>query len=163
MGETLRDAGASIARTIGQTFTFAGRSRRLDLAYYWLAWMLVTGVLLSGVASGLDLASAAVARETVQLLATIPFFALFARRLHDQGRSGWWTLMLPPLVAAGVYDRVRATFHAFDPAWPDLGMWELILLIPGLLSLGFMLIPGDIGENCYGPDPRLAEPAPGAA
>jgi len=162
MGDTLREAAASIARTISQTFAFAGRSRRLDIAYYWIAW-IVAGALASAVETGLDLGSAGIAREAVQLFATIPFFALFARRLHDQGRSGWWTFMLPPVVAADVYNRVRVTFHAFDPAWPDLGMWGLALLIPVLLSLGFMLIPGEIGENRYGPDPRLAGPEPGTA
>jgi uncharacterized membrane protein YhaH (DUF805 family) len=157
MGETLREAATSIVRTVGRTFIFTGRSRRLEIGYYWIAWMLVAGAGSLAVQSKLDWASAVLAREAIHLVAATPFFALFARRLHDQGRSAWWTLALPPLLAANTYDHLRVNFHAFDPAWPGLAMWNLVLLILALGSFVAMLLPGDVGTNRYGPDPRLDE------
>ena len=158
MGETLREAIASIAMTFTRTFDFNGRSRRLDVGYYWIASMLVAGVLRPATTIGLDWASAVIAREAIDLAVAIPFLALFARRLHDQGRSTWWLLLAPPLIVANIYDVVRVNFHAFDPAWPELGMWNLGRFIVALLVLALIILPGETDANRYGPDPRLTEP-----
>lgn len=159
----LSEAVASVGRTISKTFCFVGRSRRLEIGYYWIASTLLAGVFGLLPANRLDWAAAVIAREAIQFFVAIPFFALFARRLHDQNRSAWWTLMLPPVVGSNVYDHLRVNFHAFDPAWPDFGFWKLALAVPVLLSLAFMLIPGDVGENRFGPDPRLTPQEPSAA
>ncbi|MCA0979295.1 DUF805 domain-containing protein [Qipengyuania flava] len=53
----------------------------------------------------------------------IPYLAVQARRFHDQGRSGWFAAL------------------------------NLIPFIGVFIALGFMLVPGDQGENDYGPDP----------
>ena len=58
--------------------------------------------------------------------ALLPASALFARRLHDTGRSAWWTLFgLLPLIG-----------------------WGLLIT--------FLLRPGDSGENLYGAAPGTA-------
>lgn len=160
MGETLREGATSVVQTINQTFVFRGRSRRLDIGYYWIASMAAVGALEAVVRVWLDWDSEMIARMAIGFVAVVPFFALFARRLHDQGRSAWWTLILPVLGAANVYKSIRVNFHAFDPAWPELGIWNPGLLILALLSLAFMIQPGDVGANRYGPDPRLTEPEP---
>jgi uncharacterized membrane protein YhaH (DUF805 family) len=162
MVEAFSEAAASLGRTIGRTFVFAGRSRRLDLGHYWIASMLVAVVSGLAVEPGLDPVSAMTVSKAIELALVIPFFALFARRLHDQGRSAWWTLALPPLAAANIYDHLRVNFHAFDPAWPDLGMWKLLLLPVVLGSLAVMVFPGHVGANRYGGDPRLDEREPEA-
>jgi uncharacterized membrane protein YhaH (DUF805 family) len=54
-------------------------------------------------------------------------------------------------------------FHAFDPAWPGLGWWQLAVLTAVLLSMVFMFMPGDDGDNRFGPDPRLEEQEPSVA
>ena len=60
----------------------------------------------------------------VTLLFLWPSLAIYAKRWHDRGKSGWWTLiMLIPLVG---------------PIW-------------ALVELGFLR--GTDGPNQYGPDP----------
>ncbi len=54
----------------------------------------------------------------------IPGIAVIVRRLHDQGKSGWWY------------------FISFIPLIG--GIWMLILLVTD----------GTKGENEYGPDPK---------
>lgn len=157
MTETLREAASSLTRTVGRTFIFAGRARRLDVGYYWIASMIVSGVGKLALGSELDLASALAPSEAVDLVVAVPFFALFARRLHDQGRSAWWTVALLPLVAANAYEHVRVTLHAFDGAWPGLGKWNLLLALLAIGYLSAMLVPGDRGPNRHGNDPRLDE------
>lgn len=60
-----------------------------------------------------------------ELATLIPAFALTFRRLHDTGRSAWWLLIL-------------------------------FTLLPGLLAFIFFMVQrGDVGENRFGPDPKL--------
>ena len=56
----------------------------------------------------------------------IPCIALTVRRLHDTGRSGWWI---------------------FISAVPLIGSIAMII---------FEVLPGDVGDNGYGPDPKAA-------
>ena len=57
----------------------------------------------------------------------LPGFALTIRRLHDIGKSGWWYLV------------------AFIP------------YIGGLIIFIFSVMPGQVGENTWGPDPKVLE------
>ncbi|MBL8894333.1 MAG: DUF805 domain-containing protein [Rhizobiales bacterium] len=60
----------------------------------------------------------------ISLIFLYPSLALYTKRWHDRGKSGWWTLIiLIPLIG---------------------GIWALIEL--GILR-------GTIGPNQYGPDP----------
>jgi len=56
----------------------------------------------------------------------IPNLALTVRRLHDTGRSGWWILI------------------------------GIVPLIGAIAMLIFEVLPGDVGDNAYGPDPKAA-------
>lgn len=60
---------------------------------------------------------------------TVPAVAVAVRRLHDQGRSGWWLLILPLLL-------------------PWFGHFAFIA------SLGVFSGPSVAGPNRYGPEPR---------
>jgi len=155
LGEGLRLVRHSLAGTL----EFRGRARRLEVAWFWLVATIASAAVRSATAALLAFPDAAIAREVADVAVWLPFFALFVRRLHDQGRSGWWVLMLPPLVAFGVYARMRVIFHAFDPRWPEPGQWGLVLLPAAILVLVFAVIPGEDGTNAHGPDPRL-EPDP---
>ena len=53
---------------------------------------------------------------------------------------------------------VRVSFHAFDPLWPDLGWWNLPLLLLAVTMLAFSFWPPAEGDR-FGPDPRI-EPEP---
>ena len=47
-----------------------------------------------------------------------------------------------------------------DPAWPEPGYWSLLLLPGAILLLGAFLVPGDLGTNEHGGDPRLEPEQP---
>lgn len=107
------------------------------------------------------------ARTIAGLAATapllIPTWALIARRLHDQGRTGWWALFLPPLQAFLLYDQAGSRIRPFDPTWQDPGAWTLLFIVPSFLLAVIILAPGDVADNLYGRDPRLEPEMPAAA
>lgn len=65
------------------------------------------------------------------LAALVPSIAVAVRRFHDQGKSGWWYLILAVL-----------------------SLVPLLGLIPAIALLVFMLTPGTEGDNRFGPDPK---------
>ena len=77
-------------------FRFHGRASRSELAWFWGASLLV--LLLGGVLHEAHTGGYPFAKVTSFLLG-LPIIPLVARRLHDIGHSGWWSLLLPvPLV-----------------------------------------------------------------
>ncbi|MDB5710980.1 MAG: hypothetical protein JWL96_3050 [Sphingomonas bacterium] len=152
--DSLREFAASVGRTAAGTFDRRGRARRLDIPHWWAAAMIFS-VLFTFVEWAMPTWRAGiVARWFVEFLPTLPFFALFVRRMHDQDRAGWWVWMLPPLVVANLYKDVRVHFHAFDPNWPDVGFWSVPLLACAVGYMILMVLPGTVGANRHGADPR---------
>jgi uncharacterized membrane protein YhaH (DUF805 family) len=81
---------------------------------------------------------------SVALLA--PTVAVGVRRLHDTGRSGWWTML--------VYLPWLGTFAAtaYRP-----GLVEImtgVFVIGGVAWLAMMALPGNPGTNPFGPPSR---------
>ncbi len=100
----------SIAQAIGSVFskyaTFSGRARRSEY-WWWYVFVTVIGIVASVIdrAAGLTFGDATYAGGWVAgiagLLLFLPTFAVFVRRLHDTGRSGWWLLItFIPIVGA---------------------------------------------------------------
>jgi len=152
-------------RSITGFAAFGGRSRRTELFYYWLAagmvsllLSLVEDPLLARFADTLSWREQRLLSEGAKLLVVIPFFALFVRRLHDQDRTGWWVLILPPLLAMNIYKALR--FILLDPqtnavTLPDLPGALMLAGVPlALASVVLMLLPGTNGTNRFGSDPR---------
>ncbi|MFN3668555.1 MAG: DUF805 domain-containing protein [Brevundimonas sp.] len=156
----LKDATRSLIRTVKATFTFTGRSRIVDLVYYWIASMVV-GALVGLPLDLLRWDLQWFADQAARIVLTLPIFALFARRLHDQGISGWWAFLLLPFPPINLYQSYRAVFAVRNPSWlhePNpLAPWTpwLLVIMVGILIL--LLRPGQRGPNRFGPDPR--EPA----
>ena len=100
------------------------------------------------------------ARAATSIVLGLPCFALFARRMHDQGFTAWWTLLLLPLPAINLYQSYRAVFAVRNPSWLQeprpLEDWSLWLFASALVLLVLFLRPGTLGPNHYGPDPRQA-------
>ena len=103
---------------------FNGRARRTE---FWLFFLF--NVVVAGAAAILDwLAFGASGFSPVGALVSlglfIPNLAVSVRRLHDTERSGWWLLL-----------------------WllPVLGWIALFV---------FYLLPGTVGPNRFGPDPK---------
>jgi uncharacterized membrane protein YhaH (DUF805 family) len=157
LGAGFKDAIQSVIATIRGTFTFNGRARIVDVIYFWLASMVVGALIaLPLVLLPWDLSWFADRAANVTLC--LPVFALFARRLQDQGISGWWTLVALPLPAINLYQSYRAVFAVRNPGWLDetnpLEGWSPWLFAVVLAMLVLFLRPGTRGTNRYGPDPR---------
>lgn len=151
---------ALLKRAITGAFDFSGRSRRMEVVIYWLATMLLTAVMDFVISSTLEWKESILARLTLDLLISLPMFALFTRRLHDQNRSGWCALLLPLPLAVNTVRSIRLATLSTDAyaSTPDpisgLITWITVLIVLGFL--GLLIIPGTPGENRFGPDPRLA-------
>lgn len=106
---------------------FNGRARRSEYWYFALASGIISIVLtiidkVAGTTFGI--AETGIIGGLYSLLVLLPSFAVGVRRLHDVGKSGWFTLIiLIPIIGA---------------------IWLLILACT----------EGDHGTNAYGPDPK---------
>jgi uncharacterized membrane protein YhaH (DUF805 family) len=109
---------------------FAARSSRRE---YWISLAVI-------LAAGWALSVALHARSTAGL-AALTLFLQF-RRAHDFGRTGWW---------AGLGQLAPAPFF-FLPLPLDINM-ILAGLCTIIVAIVFGVIPGDIGENRFGPPP----------
>ena len=68
---------------------------------------------------------------------------VLSKRLHDRGRSGWWTALI---------------LFAFIMIWPlpkdFLDLFGVLVLIWAIIELGLM--PSEQGSNRFGPNPLRA-------
>jgi uncharacterized membrane protein YhaH (DUF805 family) len=111
--------------------TFTGRARRTE---YWLFWLftfvveMVVGALTGGFSRGIEymttMSVGLMLYLAVGLALIIPSLAVAVRRLHDTNRSGWWVLI------------------------------GLLPFLGALVLLVFMVLPGTVGPNSYGEDPK---------
>lgn len=74
-------------------FDFSGKSNRTE---FWVAWLF--NFIISGVLSAFGLVSTLLLTISglYGLIIFIPSLAIFWRRMHDTGRSGWnilWSLL----------------------------------------------------------------------
>ena len=106
---------------------FSGRARRQE---YWLfvLFNIIAGIIV-GVISGVlvsvtNVAAFAFLGTIYNLAVLIPGFAVFVRRMHDIGKSGWWWLI------------------------------SFIPLIGIIVLIVFCCLDSQPGENQYGPNPK---------
>ena len=107
--------------------SFAGRIGRQQM---WMGIIVLTVIGLIAFVIDMMLgtydaeAGVGLVSGIVTLISLYPAFALYAKRWHDRGKSGWWTLILVvPVIGA---------------------LWWLV-------ECGFLR--GTEGPNQYGPDP----------
>ena len=106
---------------------FSGRARRQE---YWLFFLFnfiaafVVGFIGGFLASVTGVDAFAFLGAIYNLAVLIPSFAVFCRRMHDTGRSGWWWLI------------------------------GLIPFVGGIVLLVFCCLDSQPGENQYGPNPK---------
>ena len=124
-------------RAAGQLFL--NGAGRIGRGSFWLACAVLVLVLELYDAA----APAEVRRWTAWLAYLLLVFsacAVIGKRLHDRGRSGWWTALV---------------LLAFVNVWPwprGLGWLFAPLLIAAALDLG--VAPGQARFNRYGPRPH---------
>ena len=112
--------------------TFSGRARRTEYWMFVLINAIVMGVLygLSTAFKGGALGSLFLALYVIYALGVIiPGLAVFFRRMHDTGRSGWWWLL------------------------------GIIPVIGPIVLIVFAATEGTHGDNQYGADPKAVEGA----
>ena len=106
---------------------FSGRARRQE---YWMfvLFNIIAGIIIgviAGVLVGVTKVTAfAYLGSSYNLAVLIPGLAVFFRRLHDIGKSGWWWLL------------------AFIP------------FIGWIVLLVFCCLDSQPGDNQYGPNPK---------
>jgi uncharacterized membrane protein YhaH (DUF805 family) len=127
---------------------FNGRASRME---FWV--FLIFGTLLTLAAryfDGLDGVRVPIAmgmgtaEAVATLIVLLPTVAVGVRRLHDTGRSGWWTMLiyLPWLATLATVDR---------PAL--LLVTAGALIVGGVAWIVLMVLPGDPAVNAFGDPP----------
>lgn len=128
------------------------------MVYYFFACALIGVVLRFGTSVALSFDMALRLDSVLGLLFTLPVFALFVRRVHDQGRSGWWGLLPPLLLLLGIPRLIAELRGDFGAIIAE--RFTPIGLLSGAVSLAILILyflPGSDGANRYGPDPRLED------
>jgi uncharacterized membrane protein YhaH (DUF805 family) len=136
---------------------FSGRARRKE---FWMFELFYA--LFALVAMGIDMAigSARVFHNLYVLAMLLPSFAVMVRRLHDTGRSGWWTLLtiVPALIILPLAITRLINGHGNESLIIVLG---LTLTASSIWLLVLTLLEGQHGSNQYGSDPRNMSPSGG--
>lgn len=151
---------ARALHTAGRTLDFAGRSTRTELLTYYVASLLIGLAIALALLPFLDPDQERIMIRGLEWLLRIPLLALLVRRLHDQDRSGAWAwVAVPPMAyiaagdAASVFGGIEQRI-AFDQA-TGLFYWPSQLCVIAMLVAYFL--PGTVGPNRFGPDPRGRE------
>lgn len=104
---------------------FSGRARRREYWTFVLVNCLIALLLLTlGLTFGEDSPASNIMVTIFYLIMLVPNLSVSVRRLHDIGKSGWYTFL------------------------------SLIPLIGGLILLIWSLMDSEPGENQYGKNPK---------
>jgi uncharacterized membrane protein YhaH (DUF805 family) len=113
---------------------FKGRARRAEYWYFALfniIFAIVAGIIDRIIDPGVKISGYYGIIYILYALAVIvPSLAVVVRRLHDTGKSGWMILI------------------------------SLIPIVGAIWLLVLMIKKGDVGENKYGPDPKMLPGTP---
>jgi uncharacterized membrane protein YhaH (DUF805 family) len=137
----------TVSSPLSQPGLFAGiAGARINRKTYWLA----TGIVF---AIAITLAYIPGMQRGVGSLTTVLFIRIFASRLHDVGRSGWWQLVLygaqlPAIILVGAVGG--------QPISVMVGVGLLIQLI---FTFVLGTLPGDREANRFGAPPNQPSPA----
>jgi len=147
-----------VTRTVRGSFDFSGRSRRTEVLYYWIASALASALLGSILGLTASFEMTRLLTKLFQIALMVPLFALFVRRLHDQGKSGWWRWLLP-LASVLSIPKWVAELHGdiTEIVAKQTTPTNWVAALCGLCVFALCLVPGTDGENAYGTDPRLEE------
>jgi uncharacterized membrane protein YhaH (DUF805 family) len=132
---------------------FRGRASRTDF-FFGLIVLTILGFLAWTILEMFVETGRFFDKDYVQLAASALASTCFVRRLHDQDRSGWWALIMVPLLAKAGYEQFL--YDTGQIPVPELG-WPYVVpqIALVLVFWGLALWPGTAGSNQYGLDPRL--------
>jgi uncharacterized membrane protein YhaH (DUF805 family) len=137
---------------------FTGRASRAE--YWWYALALIAAFIVLRIVESIFgighmlFYSYGPLSALLWLATIVPSIAVGVRRLHDTNHSGYWLLIcLVPyalMIAAGI---MAATGGGLLAMIGLMGLIGLVALVGALVLLYFMVIPGNAGDNEYGPPP----------
>ena len=130
---------------------FEGRASRSEFWWYVLSIVIIAfflGVPALALSFFIPYAPQILA-YAFALAIFMPTLAVTMRRLHDTGRSAWWSL---GFVASAIYEPVSL----LAPPGFDALFWlvYIIILLYNIALIVFMALPSNSGENKYGADPQ---------
>jgi uncharacterized membrane protein YhaH (DUF805 family) len=157
-------------RPFVDAFQFRGRSTRTEVMSFWLLGLVANaGTLTIGDPTPPIFYAATILWP---LAWAWPWIPLLVRRLHDQGRNGWWALVPLSIVpfsalqwfTAPAGNAASMAFH-FGPLEFHKGVgatpWTISLMVVliALMVANVLLFlwQPTRGANRFGPDPRLAD------
>ena len=187
--------GAAVRSGFSNYATFSGRARRSEFWWWYLFSVLVllpfgiifivtyfisfAAVFSSADAAGnvdtslinwAPMAVGAIIYVIASLALVLPTYAVWARRLHDMGQSGWWLLLslislgIVPLIMAFLDSQRFTNQWGADPKANDAGQFPSSPGGPGYQQLaypaqGYAAAPPPVAPSPQAPPP----PAPPGA
>ena len=142
-------------------FDMRGRVGRSQFWYFIAAYIAFS--ILAGV---LSLVTFLPLREIYFLAMLFPTAGMAARRLQDTGRDGKLVWIF---IIAGFVSQICSLIAAASFLWlgflsfflfgPSLILVNLALLVACVVLIYFCCLPGDAGDNAYGPPPPVFDPS----
>ncbi len=145
--------GEAITTCLSKYAIFSGRASRSEY-WYFVLFLFIAGfvtasvdLVIFGDPEPVELFSG------IFLIATfLPSIAVTVRRLHDRNYSGWWLAAPPGIFCLGIM---------LEVFWGELLALEVMAFLLVFLSVGsfllvdfiWMVLPGNTGENRFGPSP----------
>ncbi len=149
--------GDSIGECFFNYANFKDRAARAE--YWWWALFATAAVLIAMVLDHFVFNDWSIPPFTlvIGLATALPSLSAAVRRLHDTGRSGWWVFL--PVIAAMLVFAGAAAAVLDNPKNPLGGMWLIYVGVPALVTIAtwillivLLVMPGDTGNNRYGPN-----------
>lgn len=139
---------------------FRGRASRKEFWSFYL-FFIVGVCTLSFVGEIAGLKAYTPLPAIFYVLSALPFLAVNARRLQDTEINGWWMLPAMGLTGAAlmsvvVYAVDDLMYGAGSPGILLWSLWVAVIIMNCAWSVRLFL-PGTIGSNKFGPDPREAK------
>ena len=164
-GAPAREFMDAISTCFNKYVTFSGRASRSEYWFFFLFMLIVeiVAAIVDAIVFGIDSDSSFFA-PLAYLVLFLPGFAAQFRRLHDTGRSGWWTgifwLGLPVwgLILLWMLEN-GSPVSGFDLFWtverdlPDNTGWLIggsMIGVYFLVILIFLCQRGDLVKNRFG-------------
>jgi uncharacterized membrane protein YhaH (DUF805 family) len=142
-------------RPIEKYANFTGRASRPEYWWYVLA-LCIAYLVLHIVESivGVDHMFFTYGPLTLLLMlgTLVPSIAVGIRRLHDTDRPGWWLLIaLVPYGLMALAGLMALVGGGFFGLLAMMGLIGIVAMIGGIVLLIFMVLPGTLGDNRFGP------------
>jgi uncharacterized membrane protein YhaH (DUF805 family) len=138
---------------------FTGRAPRAEFWWFYLGTLVayLVAMIVDSLVGIELLGPYGLFTLLIAVALILPGLAATVRRLHDTNRSGWWVLIavVPYFIMGVMMGRSMASGDTAGMA--SAGLVGLIALAGGIAMIVFMVLPGNKGDNRFGPDPHAGE------